>query len=1057
MAQNHYITRLLNEVHAKFGSAPLPDDLIQRFSLAPALPGEKLQYEQLYQYPALQESLAFMVHYTPSKWLLEQEAPAIRNLRRLHFPEEEVPEFKPMEAAADPSQDAPGDIYTWARDRKIAGMCFSGGGIRSATFNLGIVQGLAKQNCLHGFDYLSSVSGGGYIHGWLAAWLKRRTLEERRSDPDPEHYDAALRTAWKHVVYRLTPLPGRTNGTKYQTVWPRQIQWLRRYSNYLTPRVGLLTSDTWSAVAMWIRNVSLNQTLLCSIFFAILCVPHLLTPSVRLTSGTTLGPVPAGLSFFHLFRGYWKGDWSLGGLYHVLQHAKGLGAETWGALVCFLLGTLIIALLLRREFDLGLRADDKGRKRFSDYLPRVRDHQVFLAIFMLCLLMAFGVLLSRITLVRLPNDAYPVGIFLLLLLLVWTETFAGGALYQMMQSRYQERAERKEPAEEGRRFGVLVWRVMWLALLAIPAALFGTVGAVAIAAFERSWILLEAATWLRLSSPRSLQLVLCTLLYFWLTPVTMIVASGFIGKDFPDWLGEWLGRIRAYSLLMGIGWIFLCGSALLMPAVLVHPYGWSWIKWPAVAGWLGTTAASVLGSKSDRSSGDAAASPSGDNKWLEAVILIGPYVYIAGLVLVLSLILEELHAPAANALFPNHDCLFWLASIGTFLLIALMLGFRLDINEFSMHSFYRDRLTRCYLGASNLTRSPSPVTGFDEQDTNDMQIAELRLDRCYPGPIPIFCCTMNITTGEDLAWQERKAASFAFTPFYSGYTVGWTEGRKNLRFNGFVPTEFLYRGGPNVATAVAASGAAVSPNWGYHTNPVTAFLMTMFDVRLGVWAPNPRCSELAGQRLGIPPTQSIPPSPSFAPWWLSSELLGGVNDASKYVYLTDGGHFDNMGLYELVRRRCYKIVICDAEEDGKYTYEGIGAAIRKCRIDFGAEIRLDFSSLTPNADSKLSPAHIAQGTIRYPETPKGQDGTVIYVKSSLTGFVPPQRKDGAAPSTPVPGSVSLPDVPGDVQNYKLQHEDFPHDSTAEQWFTESQFESYRRLGQRVAVSLGQLL
>ena len=52
---------------------------------------------------------------------------------------------------------------------------------------------------------------------------------------------------------------------------------------------------------------------------------------------------------------------------------------------------------------------------------------------------------------------------------------------------------------------------------------------------------------------------------------------------------------------------------------------------------------------------------------------------------------------------------------------------------------------------------------------------------------------MNITLGEDLAWQERKAASFAFTPFYSGYTVGWTEARKDLRFNGFVPTEFLYR------------------------------------------------------------------------------------------------------------------------------------------------------------------------------------------------------------------------------------------------------------------------
>ena len=72
--------------------------------------------------------------------------------------------------------------------------------------------------------------------------------------------------------------------------------------------------------------------------------------------------------------------------------------------------------------------------------------------------------------------------------------------------------------------------------------------------------------------------------------------------------------------------------------------------------------------------------------------------------------------------------------------------------------------------------------------------------------------------------------------------MGWTEWRKNLRFNGFVPTAMLYPGGPNVATAVAASGAALSPNWGYHTKPATAFLMTMFDVRLGLWVPNPRRS-----------------------------------------------------------------------------------------------------------------------------------------------------------------------------------------------------------------------
>ena len=849
METNDYIERLLNEVHAKFGSNPLPADLIVRFSLAAGLRGQDLKYEQLYMYPALQESLAFIAHYTPSKWLLEQEAPAIRDLRQLHHPNDVIPEFKPRAATADPSQDDPGDIYQWARDNKVAGICFSGGGIRSATFNLGILQGLAKRGWLDGFDYLSSVSGGGYIHAWLAAWLKRSTVEETGKHQDPAHYNDDLREAWKHVAYRLTPLPGRENGGKYQTVWPRQIQWLRRYSNYLTPHVGLLTSDTWSAIAIWFRNVSLNQALLTAIFLGILSFPHLLAPKVRLAAGSTQAAgIPPAPPFLSLFKAYWHGDWSLPGLYNVLHHAQSIGAETRAALLCFLVGTLLIALLLRREYDFALKPNDTA-KRISDYLPWLRRYQVFAVNFMLYLLLAFGILLTRVTLQRGESASYPVGLFLLLLLLVWTETFAGGALFEVMKARYQRREERgKDPKRFAR--PVVAYHAVSLALMAVPAALFGAAGAVAIAALVRSSILLHAATWLRLSSPRSLQIVLGTLLFFWLAPITMIVASGFIGKDFPDWLGEWLGRIRGYSLLMGMSWIFLCGSSLLMPAVLLHPYKWGWIKWPTVLGWAATTAASVLGGKSSRTSGEQTTAGNGASKAMEAVILIGPYVYIAGLVFWLSLVLEELHGPLADELFARCDIIFWLSAIASFLLIAALLGWRLDINEYSMHSFYRNRLTRCYLAASNLVRSPSPVTGFDQRDNAGLEIANLTFHRDYPGPIPIFCCTMNITLGEDLAWQERKAASFAFTPSYSGYTVGWTEGKKDLRFNGFVPTEFLYQGGPNLATAMAASGAAVSPNMGYHTDPATAFLMTMFDVRLGLWVPNPRCSELAGQKLG---------------------------------------------------------------------------------------------------------------------------------------------------------------------------------------------------------------
>jgi hypothetical protein len=112
-----------------------------------------------------------------------------------------------------------------------------------------------------------------------------------------------------------------------------------------------------------------------------------------------------------------------------------------------------------------------------------------------------------------------------------------------------------------------------------------------------------------------------------------------------------------------------------------------------------------------------------------------------------------------------------------------------------------------------------------------------------------------------------------------------------------------------MATAVAASGAAISPNWGYHSSPTMAFLLTIFNVRLGLWIRNPR-----RQSFLLPRVNGNPSSPAFGLFYLLAELFGMVNDKAAFVYLTDGGHFENMGLYELVRPHCMTIVICDAEQ-----------------------------------------------------------------------------------------------------------------------------------------------
>jgi hypothetical protein len=527
----------------------------------------------------------------------------------------------------------------------------------------------------------------------------------------------------------------------------------------------------------------------------------------------------------------------------------------------------------------------------------------------------------------------------------------------------------------------------------------------------------------------------------------MVLAAGLVGRNYPDWLREWLARVRAWSMLFGLGWLAYFGISLLGPSI----FDWfntteykklaASIKWSAVFAWLATTAGSVMAGNSKKATG----TPEDSSFALNLLAEAGPYVFVLGLLIILS----EIADWGFHSTYPDYKAMAILVLLP--LGIFALFGWRVDINDFSMNPFYRNRLTRCYLGATNTQRDPNPLTGFDDRDTSGMQISQMKPDRGYSGPLPIICTTVNLTFGEDLAWQERKAASFAFSPLYSGYTVGWTAGKagERLNFNGFVPTAEYFDpdGGINISTAVAISGAAASPNCGFHTNPATAFLMTMFNVRLGWWMFNPRRSKRAARLPGSMVDGPEWPSPRFAPLELVKELLGRTDDQSKYVYLSDGGHFDNMGLYELVRRRCYRIVICDAEADERYIFEGLGMSIRKCRIDFGVEIKLGkIFDLRPDLETGDCKAHFAFGTIRYPETPdsKKAEGTILYIKSSLTGSREWPTTD------PEQLIISIDAEPLDILNYKLEHKSFPHDTTANQWFTESQFESYRRLGQHVA-------
>jgi hypothetical protein len=163
--------------------------------------------------------------------------------------------------------------------------------------------------------------------------------------------------------------------------------------------------------------------------------------------------------------------------------------------------------------------------------------------------------------------------------------------------------------------------------------------------------------------------------------------------------------------------------------------------------------------------------------------------------------------------------------------------------------------------------------------------------------------------------------------------------------------------------------------------------------------------------------------------------MGKTTNRCKYVNLSDGGHFENLGLYEMVLRRCHYIVVSDAGEDPECSFADLGEAVRKIRIDFGIPIDFEPMTIYPRSAIKALKSarqkghNCAIGRIRYsvvdPEVNgnKAPDGVIVYIKPACYG-----------------------EEPRDIYEYFKRNETFPHESTSDQFFSESQFESYRMLG-----------
>ena len=800
----------------------------------------------------------------------------------------------------------------------LSALCISGGGIRSATFALGAIQALAEKGVLAGFDYLSTVSGGGYVGGWLTAWKQR------------EH-------GLDKIIPQLKPIaPDPAEGA------PDPVQHLREYNNYLTPKLGLLSTDTWTLAATIGRNMMLNWLVLVPILLFVLMIPRLVLAVARLgvtmqggvadyADGAILDAIPV-----------LSGTLFAIAVFNALRYLPGVGNRNRSEFdflrYCF--APFIGAAVTFIAFDSWHYSNDPG---YPTVLPEFSD-----------------------------------------LLLWFTASCAAGWVAYLIVG------------------GKAIWkRPRAIAGLSIAILLVGastaTCAWLLTAKFyqEASW-----AVYVTVAAP----LLLLAFMF------AVVLFVGFTSNLLEDEDREWLSRAAAWMLLFIVSWVSLCVLVLLAPSWVLKSATLGKRAFLAVAGAAGggISALGGLSSKTKvKKGGDRPELSTGGLVLDVAAKLAAPVfvaVFLTGLAVLTDWLLFETGLLAGTGtpwwehglVIENTHAVSLLILALSFLGFGVLMGHYININKFSLHGMYRNRLIRAYLGASGNRDDANKFTGFAQSD--NLQMSELQPEL---KPFHVFNMALNLVHGSRLAWQQRKAESFTVTPLYSGHcTLGY---RPSAQYGG--PK------GITLGTAITISGAAASPNMGYHSSPVIGFIMTLFNARLGAWMGNPG-------KAGAKTWQKSGPSSAIAS--LIKEAFGLTNDTNEYVYLSDGGHFENLALYEMVRRGCRSIIVLDSGCDPEFKYEDLGNALRKIRID--QKIPIEFDQSLKLLLAKQTRFAIAK--VRYSALDeKRQDGYLLYIKPMMLGGEPP-----------------------DVVAYQGANRDFPHQSTSDQWFNESQTESYRMLG-----------
>ena len=351
-------------------------------------------------------------------------------------------------------------------------------------------------------------------------------------------------------------------------------------------------------------------------------------------------------------------------------------------------------------------------------------------------------------------------------------------------------------------------------------------------------------------------------------------------------------------------------------------------------------------------------------------------------------------------------------------LVLFITGFFSNPNVLSLHRFYRDRLSDAYLKTAG-------------KDDATLKLHELNKDargepRKWNAPYPLINTCLNMLGTKDEAFQGTRSSDyFLLSPLYCG-----------SKQTNYVPADSPGYQKMTLATAIAISGAAVNPNMGTATTSFGAFIMSLFGIKLGYWALNPKFQP---RRKGI----------EWWPLYLIAELLSNTDTRKGRVNLSDGGHIENLAIYELLRRRCNLIIAIDAAADPDFQFGDLKNLIIRARSELGIEVSFrnpPEKRILPSPSSGFSGYHFSVADLS--ELPKRSGekatpfGLLVYLKSSVKA---PQTKWDKQAVRQKPWWRSF--------FYKTYHPKFPQESTVDQYFDEAQWDAYYYLGNFMAGDL----